>query len=203
MIEFFITPMIGTGTREDPIQPRYASDEFSGAFGLPDGFGAIRYSRDTVAILMLDAPQTYLDEVQAQPDADRLTTLGDINDNIGGQGNTFIRNLLESLNIPGQWTSAAQSWRSTMRVIIGMFLFAQRHEGQNQIGFFTDLEAAGFGLNTQWQDLSQDFQTSIQNNIDSWGWSIIPADVDQVRKLMKDFSDQLSGEEFFIGGVSI
>lgn len=203
--EIFTVPIIGTGTLPDPLRPRYVRDEFGGAFGTPIADGSIRYSRHSVAILALDAPQTYLDQVAAQPDADRFCAVGELNDNIGGPGNQLVRNTMEPLGIPADWSAAAISWRQALRTIIGIFLFAQRHEGLNpqSLGFFEDLELAGGGLNTQWQDLPLPFQQTITATVDSLGISFTPSPTQQVRSILKAFSDSFSGTAFSLNIVTI
>lgn len=196
--EFFVVPLVLDTSGFRPITvPKYAVDP------AVTTYGCIRYSRDTTCLVMMDATQAHCDSVEAQADADRIAVLGELNDNIGGQNNNRIRGVLEDLNIPGNWVSAADSYRQVLRGIIGMFLFSQRHEGLNGSGFFTDLEAAGFGLNTQWGNLSQAFRDTMQATIDDYGFSIAPSNNNQVRAILKDFSDEWDGKEFFIANVEI
>jgi len=43
----------------------------------------------------------------------------------------------------------------------------------------------------------------MQATIDDFEWPMAPAATDQVRKVLKDFSDKWTGREFFIAGVEI
>lgn len=203
--EIFSAPMIGAGTLTDPFRVRYVRDEFGGAFGLPLADGSIRYSRTSTAILALDAPQTYLDQVAAQPDAERFCAVPQLLDNVGGQGNNLIRNTMEPLGIPADWSAAANSWRQSIRTICGIFLFAQRHEGLNpgSPGFFDDLTASGGGLNTQWQNLTAPLQATILDNVASYGWTFNPEPTQQVRSILKFFADQFEGITFSLNIVEI
>jgi len=197
-VEFFFAPMVGAGTRQDTYRAKYQGDPAR------EAAGHIRYSHHTTAALMLSAPQAFLDNtVKVDPEMFFLCAEADLTDNIGGAQSVAIKAFLEPLGIPTNWVSAANSYREVLRGIIGQFMFSQRHEGLNGSGFFEDLEAAGFGLNTQWQNLSPAFRDTMQATIDDFEWPMAPAATDQVRKVLKDFSDKWTGREFFIAGVEI
>jgi len=191
---FYVVPMIGTGTRENPFRGKYTRDPAITAIDCK------RYSRTSVAICYIEATQTYLDFVTAQPDADFLTTLAGLNDEIGGANVNSTRSLFETLNIPGNWISANDSWREVIRGIVGEFSLSQRHEGVHGIGLYEDLEANGGGLNTQWQNLNQSFRDSLIDEANDLGIILAPSDQDQVRKVLKDFSDIFISNEIIFGG---
>lgn len=200
----FFVPMVGTGVRDDPFRAKYQSpSDLSQPATAVSNSGNLRYSRISRAILMLDAQQAYLDLVAAQPDADFWFAETGIDAEIGGQRNNQFRSLLDPLGIPATWVNANNNWREITRGIAGMFLFAQRHEGLNDRGFFEDLEAAGFSLNTRWNQLSTEFQNTISATITDFGWAITPEATSQVRALLKQFSDQFVGTRIFIAGLEI
>ncbi len=68
-IEFFLVPMVGTGTSSDELRGKYLFDPnvLSG--------GTLRYSRQASALIMMDANQTYLDVTALQADATRISTI--------------------------------------------------------------------------------------------------------------------------------
>lgn len=162
-----------------------------------------RYSWDSHALLRLDATQTYLDFVAAQADAYRICAEADLDENVGGPGSVAIRSWMQDLNIPETWISAADSHRQVIRTIIGMFAFCTGHERFAQVGFFTDLSGRGFDLNTQWQNLSQEFRDTIEQQITYRGWPDTPAPNDQVRRIMKDFADKFEGTLILMSSVEI
>jgi len=196
-VEFFFAPMIGAGTRQDPRRAKYqhAPEVTTGA--------QIRYSKTSVALTMLDAPQAFLDSIKSDSDMLFLCAEADLSENIGGPQSVAVKNYLEPLGVPANWISAADSNQQVLRGIIGQFMFSQRHEGLNHSGFFEDLEAAGFGINTPWQNLSPAFRDTMQATIDDHEWPMAPGNNDQVRKVLKDFSDQWEGREFYLGGIEI
>ena len=197
-IEFFLVPMVGTGTRADPYRGRYTDDP------AVVRSGCIRYSISDSAICLIEADQTYLDTVAAQPDATLIATETNLDDAIGGTRLVAISNELEAVNVPTQWLAASDTGREVIRVIAGIFQFAQRHEGLNGSAFFSDLEAAGFGLNTQWQNLSQAFRDTIQATIDDEGWTdLVIADTDQVRALLRDFAARYEPAPLIFAGFEI
>lgn len=219
--EIFLLPMIGDGTSGNSFRPRYASDtlattEFPVGLGVPFGQGNIRYSRTSVAVTMIDGPQAYLDEVAAQPDADRWVSEADLDTEIPGQRVNQLRTTLEDLNVPGTWISANDNWRETIRTVTGMFLFSQRHEGLTEpsVGFFEWLEGAGFGLNTRWSQLGpigdpedEDFFVP-RDNIARIALSfdpdwVPPSNQTQVRAILRDFADFFQGKEIIIGGLEL
>jgi hypothetical protein len=195
---FFWLPMLLQGPPAHQVwRPKYTVNPAI------EAQGSIRYSRDSVAVTMIQAPQAYIDTVSAEPDALFFTDNINILDNIGGQASVAVRNALEAVNVPGTWVSANDSWRETIRIIAGMFYFTQRHEGLNDSGFFADLDAAGFGLNTQWQNLSQAFRDTISANIADHGWPDVPANNSQVRTILRDFADKYETWPVIIGGVTV
>jgi len=195
--EVFFVPMIGTGTRDDPFREQYGDTP-----GLIGG-GSIRYSRQSSAIAMFNGPQAVLDSIAAQPNADRWVAEADLNTEIGGSRVPSLSNTLEAEGIPANFISANDNWRQTIRAIAGILLFAQRHEGLNGTGFFADLESAGADLNTQWRNLPPAFQATIQATIDDHGWAISPDPNQQVRSLLRAFSDQFNNTTISIGGLEI
>jgi len=198
MIEFFIVPIEAAGGPGlGAFSVKYQHDP------AVSSYGSMRYSWGSCAVLMLNATQTYLDSVAAQPDVYKVCAAPDLLENIGGQATVALRNWLEGWGIPGNWISAADSYRQVLRGILGMFLFAHRHEYLNKKGFFQDLEEQGFDLNTRWEDLSQSFRDTILAQITEKEWPIAPAANDQVRKLLKDFSDKYDGTRIVICNVEI
>ncbi len=199
-VEFFFVPMVISPTEaRGAVWAKYAHDP------AVSRWSHIRYSRTSSTLLMLDGTQTYLDFVAAQSDAYRICAEGDFTENILGPASVAIKNWLEALNIPANWISAADSYRQVLRGVIGIFMFTQRHEGLNGSGFFEDLAAPenGFDLNTQWQNLNQSFRDTMQATIDDHNWAITPANNDQVRKMLKDFSDKWEGTTYYMANVEI
>jgi len=65
----FVMPMIGEGTRENPIRGKYVRE---------DGVlqtGAITRGEDRIALVMLEAEQSVLDAVAAKPDVEAVTVI--------------------------------------------------------------------------------------------------------------------------------
>jgi len=201
-IEFFFVPI-------DPVAPGgFGNTRFKVKYWDDDAVssqGSQRYSWDTSALLMLDATQVYLDFVAAQSDTLRFCALEDLSERVGGPASNEIKNWLDPLGVPVNWVNANTSYREVLRGIFGMFKFTQVHEQLNEKGFFTDLTSPenGFSLNTQWQNLSQEFRDTMQLTIDHYGWPDVPAPNDQVRKILKDFSDKFEGTVMSVCGVWI
>jgi hypothetical protein len=122
-VELFVVPMIGDGTRAVPYRARYSADP------AVVRHGCIRYSKQDDCIVLLDAPQAYLDGVAAQPDAVRICTEAQLDNVLTAPQRTAVGNALEAREIPAGWLNAGDTWRVVIRTVCHIFFVNQRLEG--------------------------------------------------------------------------
>jgi len=197
-VALFLCPMVGTGTREDPRRGKYQK----GAGVVRSG--QLRFSRTDHAIVLIEAPQAYLDTVAADPECRLLATPQTIDTALTqGQVNQ-VKSFLEANGIPAQWLQAGETRRQALRGIAGMFLFAQRLEGRFGTGFRAKMAERGITLETQWQDFPQALKDEFIAVRDSFGWDaqrLGLTNTSTMREILKVCGDQFQGKRIEICGV--
>lgn len=204
MRELFVVPMIGTGTRADPVRGRYTQDEFGGAFGTPSAAGTIRYSRQDDAVVMIDAPQAYLDQVAAQADALRIATARNLDQPITAPQATAAKAFLEARGIPQQMVNVGDTRREVLRRVVGMFFFSQRMEGRFGEGFKKRATDRGISLDSAWNT----FPAALQNEFiairDDHGWGNLGLTATStLREILQAVSQQYAVLPIYICGLRI
>lgn len=111
-------PVAGTGARGDPFVPKYIP-----ALGVTWLWVATPLEWGVVWATASPAQET---AVGANADAIVVPPLDNLIALVATQ------NALESLNVPAQWLTAGMTYRTVLRVIVGMAAFAQRCEGLGQ-----------------------------------------------------------------------
>lgn len=114
-MSFFIVPIVGTGTRADPFLPKYIP-----ALGVPWQW---RDLPRNWGVVWADASPAQESTVGANADAIVVPPL----DNTIAL--TATQNALEALNVPAQWLTSGMTYRTVLRVIVGMANFAERCDG--------------------------------------------------------------------------
>ena len=197
-IALFLCPMIGTGTLTDP----YRAKHTRGA----DRAGTLRFSRMDDALVLLDAPQAYLDSVAADPECVLLATTANADTAITVQQRNGIRTFLEKRGIPAQWVNDGDTRRQVLRGIAGMFLFAQRLEGRFGVGFRAKMAERGITLDTPWSDFPQALKDEFIAVRDSFGWDaqrLGLTNTSTMREILKVCGDQFQQERIIIAGIEI
>lgn len=115
--------MTGTGTRTDPYRAQFANDPSVVRHG------CLRFSRQSDCLLMLDAPQTYLNTVAGSAGVQLVATPANIDNALTAGQATTIRNALEARQIPAAWVVAGLTRREVIRTVAHMAFLNQRLEG--------------------------------------------------------------------------
>lgn len=196
--EFFLVPMIGTGSRQDPYRAKYSD--------LVDSHGSIRYSRADHAIAMFDADQSVLDGIAAEADATRLATETNLDDTLtAGQANA-AKTIFEAAFIPGQFINAGDTRREAIRGVVGMFLFSQRLEGRFGEGWRAKAQARGITLDSTWTEFPQVLKNEFLEIRDDHGWNNTDLNVSAsstLREILQAVSNQYEQTPIFIAGFEV
>lgn len=145
-----LMPMTGTGAnRFDPRVPKYVS-EF-GAFQ----WQLVDYGSMDSCFVALDADTTTHNTLTAHSDV--LTVPANLDNTPGAAAVTTTQNALEALQIPNGWVNTSRTWRTIVRVVIGMFILNQRFWVQrgNTIGDGRHSIFDGLNLDSTVGQLSQ------------------------------------------------
>lgn len=197
----FIVPMIpGDGTWADPRRPKYVDD------AAVTRWGSVRYSHVDDAIVLIDAPNAYLNQVAGEADVVRIATAANIDNTLNASQAANIRDFLSTRDIPVQFVNAGDTRRQVIRGIVGMFLFSQRMEGRFGEGFRQKFRNRGMTLDSVWTDFPQALKDEFIDVRDSWGWTNTELGVTNtstLREIMGAISTQFEGTPFVINSVEI
>jgi hypothetical protein len=203
-IELFLIPMEGTGVfPTDPFRPKY--------IGVPKSpqinrFGALRYGVEDSAIVMIDAPNGFLNSVRSQPDVTSLARANNIDNTLtAGQANA-AKTIFEGAFIPGQFINAGDTRRQVIRGLAGMFLFSQRIEGKFGGNWKKKAQARGVSLDSTFANFPQVLKDELISVRDENGWTnqgLGVTNQSTMREILKAISDQYENTPISIAGVQI
>lgn len=114
-MSFFIVPIAGTGTRADPFVPKYIA-----ALAV---FWRWRELPRNWSIVYAETSPAQQTSIGANADAIVVPPLDNQIALVATQ------NALEGLNVPAQWLTAGMTYRTVLRVLVGMANFAQTCDG--------------------------------------------------------------------------
>lgn len=98
--------------------------------------------------------------------ADVIALPVNLDQQIGAGPLAKVRSDLESVNIPGTWVQATNTWREVVRFVCAVSEFAQRYQGQTGSLWFT----GGVTLATTYGTLPQSAQNGILSAAQSFGF---------------------------------
>lgn len=197
-LQLFLVPMEGSGTHADPWRAKYVNDANVTASG------SIRSAKRDECVVLIQAPQAYLDSVAAQADTITVATPGNIDNALNQAQVDAVRNWLEARSIPGDIVNVGDTRRQAIRAICRMFFFCQRCEGMFGQGFKQLAVANGITLSTQFQDFPQAVKNAFIAVRDAHGWDNLGLTTSStLREILVAVAGQFQGIEIVIGGVSI
>lgn len=195
-VNLFLLPLVGAGTRADPRRGKYSKHPQVTVRS------TVRYSSLDDAIVLIKAPQAYLDSVIAEPDSTLLATQDNIDDQLtAGQANA-AKTIFEASFIPNLFINEGDTRREVIRGVVGMFMFSQRMEGMFGEGWRAKAQAAGMTLNSTWQDFPQVLKDALITVRDDRGWTNAELGVTNtstMREILKAISDQFESMPITMG----
>lgn len=161
-------------------------------------YGFMDYGLMPVALVAADVTNGQHNSLNAQTDV--VTTPLNIDNTIGAGSIATVRSRLEDLKIPGNTVQATDTYRNALRVVAGVFQFAQRFHGLYGRSIFDEVT----GLNTTWGELSTEFQnellaTAQSMNIDTSGLTSSTT----MRQIMRRMADAWEDVTFEFGGFTL
>lgn len=190
--------MDGSGTRLDPWRAKYTSD------ANVSSSGSIRIGKQDECVVLLQAPQAYLDSVAAQADTISIATPANIDDALTQGQVDAVRAWLEARSIPGDVVNVGDTRRQAIRAICRMFLFNQRCEGMFGTGLKRLAVNAGLTLSTQFSAFPQNVKDAFIAVRDAHGWGNLGLTTSStLRQILVAVAGQFQGIELIIGGVSV
>lgn len=167
-------------------------------------FSRVKYSRGSVSMVAVDAPQAFLNSVANEPDVNVIATASNIDTQINATQRNNIRSIVEDLQIPAQWVNVGDTRRQLARGLANIFLFANRVEGITGNGLRESFQNAGVNLNSQWSDLPQGVKNMFQSvaDTDNVDTSSVTA-ATTVRQIMATFSAKWESTPIQLLGINI
>jgi len=116
-MSFFVEPIVGAGTRQDPFEPKYLPSTGSWASCALGGSAIVYWQNVT---------QAELSTLQADSSC---LVVPPLDNTIGAGALNTVKSELEALDIPAQWVQVGMTYRTVLRVVVGMSQLTQRMSG--------------------------------------------------------------------------
>lgn len=196
-IRFYVLPIErdGTGILR---WPKYFASRFNGGVGITADRNLIDYGLIDEGVLVAnlgDADQAFL---AAQPDVFAFPV--DLDATMSQSEQITLTNLLETAQVPAQWLSGQQTYRSVLRTLTGMFLYMQRVSAILGV----DPTTLGVALNTQWRNLPPALQTALQQAAVDLGYDFGGVNNNTtLRNVLKAMADQWGTRPIYLGMATL
>lgn len=163
--------------------PKYFAWRFS-VGGIVCPWQQVDYGLVDFAVLAADVTDPQHTSVSGN--ADVLALPLNLDSTLTGGSVTSTRDFLEAFNIPANWITGGQTWRSLLRTVTGMFLYVQRVTAI--VGETLDFQAVP--LNAQINDFPQVWQTALAQAAADMGFDYTGiTGATTVRILLKTMAD--------------
>lgn len=190
MIRFYILPIVTVVQTEPPRTyraPKYVHE-------LNINWGMMDYGLINAALVGAEVTQTQHEQLAAEPDV--AAAPENIDQNISDIAIPQVQAVMEQLRIPAGWVDNTYTYRQILRMIAGLFQFAQRYNGMHGEQLI-DSQAQ---LDLRWNQIPQDRQQKIQATADNLGYdhsAVQPTWL--IRQILKYLGDQWGSQVFHMG----
>ena len=197
MIRVYILPILHIiDERGDQRGPKYVKwrDDLTGIE--PPRWGIMDYG--LIDACLMTATVTQAEHEQLVAESDVRSAPEDIDQPISAIALSQVVTVMEALRIPAGWVTTSHTYREILRMIAGLFLFAQRHHGMH-LEELIDNQAQ---LDVKWNQIPAIRSTRILITAQNLGYdysAVLPSWT--VRQILKHLSDQWGASSFVIGGV--
>ena len=185
----YVMPIIGAGTRANPLRPDFLTVT-------PVEWSIVRWGPQPVGLVSADV--TNPQDVQLSGRIDVIKIPDNLDSQLGANALT-VQTALENRHIPAGWVVGTLTYRQTLRTIINMFLFFQRWRGITKITT-AQIGQSGVTLDTQFQDLGPVVRrglldTGASFSLDTSGLS----GASTLRAIFKNVADQMADKPVVFG----
>jgi hypothetical protein len=190
----YLVPVEGSGaSRVDARRMKYRAD-FCAVSCAMMPFGAEPFA-------LVVAKMDTLRDAAVQLNADVLALPLNLDQNLTTLQVTATQTRLEAVNIPAGWLSTTFTWRAALRIIAGLFQFAQRLRG---IRPGVRIFGATVTLDTRWNRLPLGVQTDITDAALSLGFSTTTLTGNlTVRQLLREMATKWDVRPLELNGLII
>lgn len=128
--------------------------------------------------------------------ADVLTVPELLDTTLSGGAVTTVKAFLEGFNIPANWVTAGQTYRSLLRTVTGMFLFAQSFTAILGRG----IDFVSVPLSTQYKNFPADIQAALQQAASDGGYdTTVLSGNNTLRSILKSMADHWTTTPIHLG----
>jgi len=195
MIRFYIMPIqVANETYRGPkyLKWRWYPDGIDCRWSMKD------YGLIDAALVACDLTQEQHEQLVAEPDV--AAAPEDIDQNISEIAIPKVVNVMEALRIPADWVTSAYAYRQILRMIGGLFLFAQRYHGMHN----EQLIGSTAQLDLRWNQIPKDRQDRIKATADNLGYDYSAVqNTWLVRRILKHLGDQWGETPILFGFVTL
>jgi len=111
-----------------------------------------------------------------------------------------VKSALEALNVPAGWVTTGHTYRQVLRIVAGLFQFAQRHHGVHLERLFS----GGFDLNTQFNTLPLAVRQRLVATANSLNYDTLDlSGSSTIRQILKNLADQWGSKPIVMGGIEL
>lgn len=194
MIRLYFVPLVEIVRDGEPIPNSRCPKYF---YGSGVEWSLIDYGLIAVCLIAADVSTAQHNAVAAQAD---VIAIPQNLDNQIGVNLAAVRSRVEQLRIPGNWAQAANTYRELLRMIGGLFQFAQRHHGlHNQV-----IVPENINLDQTWSNLPLVWRQNLAETAASFGYDTSGVTASTpIRAILKALSDAWGDAPLLIGSVEI
>lgn len=151
-------------------------------------------------VMLVQADVTPAQHTTLSGNADVISIPANIDNNITAGALSAVKAALETLNVPAGWVTTGFTYRQVLRMVAGLFQFAQRHHGAHSERLFS----GGFNMDTQFSALPLAVRQRLIATADSLNYDTSGlSGSNTIRQILKNVADQWGSKPIIIGGIEI
>ncbi len=189
-VRFYLIPIDVVNNRRGPKYLKWRENPT----GLDVPWSMMDYGLVNTALVAADVTSPQHNQLAQEVDVTAIPA--NIDDTVSTQALATVRSELEALNIPGNWVTTSHTYREILRVVAGLFQFAQRHHGlHNKIVLPNENN-----MDQNWGDLPAAVRSELAATADSFGYDTSGVTASTpIRAILKNLADQWGEQEFNMG----
>lgn len=194
MIRFYIMPIVFTNNARGPKYLKWRENQG----GIDCQWSMRDYGLIDAGLVACNLSQAQHEQLVAEPDV--AAAPEDIGQNISEIAIPRVQQVMEALRIPADWVDSTYTYRAILRMIGGLFLFAQRHNGLHNEQLIDSVDQ----LDLRWNQIPPARRQRIVATADALGYDYGEvANQWTVRRILKHLGDQWGEMPILFGFVTL
>ncbi len=156
------------------------------------------YGLINACLVVADVTQDQHEQLAAE--ADVAAAPENIDQNVSELAIPKVQAVLEALRIPAEWVDTTYTYRTLLRMVAGLFQFAQRYHGLYNEALIGSVSQ----LDLRWNQIPADRQNRIRATADSFGYDYSTVtNTTKVRKILMILANQWGAKPIYLGGQEL